>query len=240
FAAAGVHGTAALTALTAQNTVGVDAVEAVSPAMIVAQIRAVAGDIGVDAAKLGMLGTEETIDAVVEGLGLLPGGTPVVVDPVMVAESGAPLLEPSARSALVARILPRAHVATPNLLEARELTGLSAEAPAAELARAVQNLGPEAVIVTGGHGPDGADVLAGADGGITLIPGPVHDGGAAHGSGCTHSATVAALLARGIDLADAATGARAVAAEAVGRGLRDLGAGAGPVDVIGLASRRER
>src|SRR5215213_9222746 len=113
FARCGVHGMTAVTAITAQSTVGVSAVEAISPATIVAQVRAVAEDIGVDAVKIGMLGTVETVDAVVEALGLLEG-VPIVVDPVMVAESGAVLLDQNARRALVERLLPLATVATPN------------------------------------------------------------------------------------------------------------------------------
>src|SRR6202041_1873754 len=139
FAACGVHGMTAITALTAQNTVGVTAVERVSPEMVLAQVRAVAADIGVDAVKVGMLGTVETIEAVALAIGELEPGTPVVVDPVMVAESGAELLDPSARSALIEQILPRASVATPNLPEARALTGL-ADADADVLARAVHAL----------------------------------------------------------------------------------------------------
>src|SRR4051795_10899554 len=121
FARCRVHGMTAITAITAQNTVEVSAVEAVSPEAIVEQVRAVARDIGVDAVKVGMLGTAATIDAVARALGELPAGTPVVVDPVMVAESGARLLEPEAEEALATRILPLATVVTPNVPEARAL-----------------------------------------------------------------------------------------------------------------------
>ena len=127
FARCGVHGTTAITAITAQNTVGVTGVEPVSPAMIVEQVRAVADDIGVDAVKIGMLGTAETIAAVVEALDLV-GDAPVVVDPVMVAESGAVLLDEDARAALARDLLPLAAVATPNIPEARVLTGLGEDA----------------------------------------------------------------------------------------------------------------
>ncbi len=236
FAALGVHGTTAITAITAQNTVGVSAIHQVPPEIVVAQARAVIDDIGADAVKVGMLGTAETTRAVAEALALVPAGVPVVVDPVMVAESGAELLDEGAREALVSEILPRADVLTPNISEARRLAGAGADAAAAELARAIRALGPRAVIVTGGHA-DGVDLLD--DGGEPLpIPGPVHPGGAAHGSGCTHSSSLAALLALGLPLREAAARARAVAAEAVRRGLRDVGAGAGPVDAVGLAGRR--
>ena len=235
FARCGVHGTCAITAITAQNTVTVADVEPVSPEMIVAQVRAVATDIGVDAVKIGMLGDEPTIDAVAEALDLVRDA-PVVVDPVMVAESGATLLDPNAKAAVIERILPRASVVTPNVAEARALSGVGASATPAELAVAVQALGPAAVIVTGGHTEDGADTLF--DGAGTLrIEGPRFPDGASHGSGCTHSSALAAFLARGEELADAARWAREVAAEAVGNGLRELGAGAGPVDVFALGGR---
>jgi hydroxymethylpyrimidine/phosphomethylpyrimidine kinase len=229
FAACGVHGMTAITAITAQNTVGVTRVDAVE------QVRAVADDIGVDAVKIGMLGTVETIEAVVEALGLT-GDAPVVLDPVMVAESGAVLLEPAARRALVERLLPLASVATPNLAEARELTGLGDGATQEELAGAVQALGPDAVVVTGGHTEEGADLFF--DGAEAVpIPGPHHPGGASHGSGCTHSSALAAGLALGDSPLEAAQRARELAAAAVGAGLRGIGAGVGPVDALGVASR---
>jgi hydroxymethylpyrimidine/phosphomethylpyrimidine kinase len=232
FARCGVHGTSAITAITAQNTVGVELVSPVSGPAIVAQVNAVAEDIGVDAVKVGMLGDEATIDAVVEALALV-GDAPVVVDPVMVSQSGAVLLDPAAKAALIERVLPLAAVVTPNLPEARELAGRGGKADAAELARAIQALGPRAVVVTGGHSDDGADVLF--DGSGTLrIEGPRHPDGASHGSGCTHSSALAAFLARGSELADAARWARQIAAEAVGNGLAGIGAGAGPVDAIGI------
>jgi hydroxymethylpyrimidine/phosphomethylpyrimidine kinase len=232
FARAGVHGTTAITAITAQNTVAVTAVEAVSPAMIVAQVRAVVDDIGVDAVKIGMLGSVATTEAVSAALDLLPAGTPVVVDPVMVAESGARLLDPDAQRALVALVVARATVVTPNIPEAAVLAGdnaLGAEA----LARAVHGLGPQAVIVTGGHREETVDVLFDGER-IVEIPGERHPDGAAHGSGCTHSSTLAARLALGDDLVAAATEAKRVAAEAVRDGLRGIGRGAGPVNVLGL------
>ncbi len=235
FAAAGVHGTTAITAITAQNTVGVDAIHAVPAEVIVAQVEAVAADIGVDAVKVGMLGTVATIDAVVRALASV-GDVPVVIDPVMVSESGARLLDESARAALVERLLPLATVLTPNLPEARALTGAGADVPARDLAAAIRSLGAASVIVTGGHA-DGTDLLD--DGGEPLpIPGPLHPDGAAHGSGCTHSSTLAALLALGFPLRAAAIEARRRAAAAVAAGLRDVGSGPGPVDVLAIAGRR--
>jgi hydroxymethylpyrimidine/phosphomethylpyrimidine kinase len=235
FAACGVHGMTAITAITAQNTVGVSRVDPVAPAMIVEQVRAVAEDIGVDAVKIGMLGTAETIDAVVEALGLT-GDAPIVLDPVMVAESGAVLLDPAARRALVERMLPLASVATPNLAEAGELTGLGEEATQEELARAVHALGPDVVVVTGGHTEEGADLFFDGAEAIT-IPGPRHPGGASHGSGCTHSSALAAGLALGDSPLEAAQRARELAAAAVAAGLRGIGAGVGPVDALGITSR---
>lgn len=233
FAGGGAHGMTAITAITVQNTVAVSAVEPISPETIVAQVRAVVEDIGVDAVKVGMLGSAETIAAVATALDLV-GAAPVVVDPVMVAESGATLLDPEAVAALRESILPRAAVVTPNLPEARVLSGLGESATADELARAVRALGPRAVVVTGGHADEIADVFF--DGGEPIaIPGERHPDGAAHGSGCTHSATLATRLAFGDTPLEAARAARAVASAAVRDGLRGIGAGAGPVDVFDLA-----
>lgn len=234
FARVGVHGMTAITAITAQNTVGVEAVEAISPGVIVAQVRAVAEDIGVDAVKIGMLGTAETVEAVVEALGYV-GEAPVVLDPVMISESGAPLLDEDARTALVEKLLPLVAVATPNIPEARALTGLGEGASQEELARAVLALGPRAAVVTGGHSEDLVDLFCDGER-IEEIGGARHPGGSAHGSGCTHSSALAAYLARGEEPLEAARKARAVASAAVGAGLRGIGAGPGPVDVFGLTT----
>lgn len=222
----------AITAITAQNTVGVEAVEAISPRVIVAQVKAVAEDIGVDAVKVGMLGTAETVGAVVEALGHV-GGAPVVIDPVMVSESGAVLLDEDARSALVERLLPLTSVATPNIPEARVLTGLGEGASQEELARAVVSLGPRAVVVTGGHSEDLIDLFFDGEQ-VVEIPGERYPDGAAHGSGCTHSSALAAYLARGEEPLEAVRKARVIASEAVGAGLRGIGKGPGPVNALGL------
>jgi hydroxymethylpyrimidine/phosphomethylpyrimidine kinase len=234
FARCGVHGMTAITALTAQSTVGVEAVEAVPPAMIVAQVRAVAEDIGVDAVKIGMLGNAATVAAVVEALGYV-GDAPVVLDPVMVAESGARLLDDDARDALVDDLLPLVSIATPNIPEARVLAGRD-DASQEELARTVQALGPDAVVVTGGHSDALVDLFF--DGTEPVeIPGERHSSEAAHGSGCTHSSAIAAFLARGAEPLQAAAAARQLASLAVGAGLGGLGKGHGPVDVFDLAAR---
>jgi hydroxymethylpyrimidine/phosphomethylpyrimidine kinase len=241
FAACGVHGMTAITALTAQNTVGVTAVEPVSPEMIVAQVAAVATDIGVDAVKIGMLGTVGTIEAVAAALDVLAKGTPVVLDPVMVSESGAELLEGSARGALMELLLPRVTVITPNLPEARALLaaarGRGGESPAdpddvGALARALRQLGPQVVVVTGGHREQAIDVFFDGEQ-LVELPGERHPGGAAHGSGCTHSSVLAARLAWGDSPLEAARVAKRMASEAVRDGLREVGTGAGPVNVLG-------
>jgi hydroxymethylpyrimidine/phosphomethylpyrimidine kinase len=232
FARCGVHGTSAIVALTAQNTHEVISVQTLPRQFILDQVRAVASDIGVDAVKIGMLFDEPTIEAVAEALELV-GDAPVVVDPVMVAESGAVLLKPEAERALIERILPRAAVATPNLPEARELSGLGDDAAPEDLARAVQDLGPDAAVVTGGHTGDGADRFFDGER-LELIEGPRHADGASHGSGCTHSSALAARLALGDDPLEAARAARLIASEAVANGLREIGSGAGPVDVLGI------
>ena len=234
FAAAGVHGMTAITAITAQNTVEVREVHPVPPETIVAQVAAVVDDIGVDAIKIGMLGNAEAIMAVGRALDLAEG-VPVVLDPVMVAESGAVLLDADAHAALEELIVPRARVVTPNLVEARVLAGdADATADQEALARAVHALGAANVVVTGGHVESGEDLFFDGERPVP-IPGERHPGGAAHGSGCTHSSTLAARLALGDDPLAAARAARAAASRAVRDGLRGLGAGAGPVDVIGIA-----
>ena len=236
FARAGVHGTTAITAITVQNTVSVSAVVTVAPEIIEAQVRAVAEDLGVDAVKIGMLGDVATIEAVAAALDALPTGTPVVHDPVMVAESGARLLAEDAVEALRSLVVPRATVITPNLAEARTLAG-DDTLDGIELARALHALGPGYVVITGGHRDSATDLFF--DGTqLTELPGERHPDGAAHGSGCTHSSTLAARLALGDEPLVAARRARRVAAQAVADGLRDLGAGAGPVDVFGLARDR--
>ena len=234
FARCGVHGMTAITAITAQNTVGVEAIEVVSPEMIVAQVGAVAEDIGVAAVKIGMLGTPETVEAVVEALRFV-GEAPVVIDPVMVAESGAVLLDEEARSALIERLLPLATVVTPNIPEARVLSGADEQDSQEDLAREVRALGPHAVVVTGGHSERLVDLFF--DGRESAeIPGERHPAGAAHGSGCTHSSALAAYLALGETPLEAARKAREVASAAVASGLRELGEGPGPVDVFNLTS----
>ena len=242
FARCGVHGMTAITAVTAQNTIAVTAVYPLPAEAIIEQVRAVSEDIGVDAVKIGMLGSTEAIEAVVEALELV-GEVPVVLDPVMIAESGARLLHEEAEAALRDRLLPRVTVVTPNLPEGRVLAEVTSELGEGEpLVRAIHDLGPDVVVLTGGHRESAADLFF--DGReVFEIAGERHPEGASHGSGCTHSSALAAQLALGLEPLEAARRAKEIAAESVRDGLRGLGHGAGPVDVIGLtrsAARRGR
>ncbi len=232
FAAAGCHGSTVIVALTAQNTREVRDILAVPPAFVTAQADAVFDDVGVDAVKTGMLLSAEIIAAVAD---VLAGrGVPVVVDPVMVASSGARLLREDAVEVMVGRLFPLATVVTPNLPEAEALTGTHGSRR--HLAERLVAMGARAAIVTGGHGRDAVDHLF--DGSKHVeIPVPRHRVAATHGAGCTHSATLAALLAQGWDLEDAARRAAEVASQAVARGLVEVGAGEGPVDVLDVRSR---
>jgi hydroxymethylpyrimidine/phosphomethylpyrimidine kinase len=229
FAAAGCHGTSVLVALTAQNTVAVTGVHALPPEFVRAQLDAVFADIGVDAAKTGMLFSRELIATVADYLAAHP--VALVVDPVMIASSGAKLLRDDAVDTLVTRLFPLATVVTPNLKEAEALAGSSG--PRRELAERIHELGAPAVIVTGGHGEEAIDHLF--DGARHVeIPVQRYDVRATHGAGCTHSATLAAQLARGRPLEEAARAAARAASEAVRHGLVELGAGEGPVDVLNV------
>jgi hydroxymethylpyrimidine kinase/phosphomethylpyrimidine kinase len=231
FAASGCHGSSVIVALTAQNTRGVTAVHEVPPDFVRAQLEAVFHDIGVDAAKTGMLFSRALIETVA---GFLGGHhAPLVVDPVMVASSGAKLLQDDAVEALLTRLFPLATVVTPNRPEAEALAGRSG--PPRELAEHLHALGAPAVIVTGGHGEDPVDHLFDGDRHVEIVV-ERHDIAATHGAGCTHSATLAALLARGESLEDAARGAALAASTAVANGLTEIGGGEGPVDVLGLRS----
>ena len=227
FAAAGCFGTSAIVALTAQNTLGVTAVQELPAAFVEAQLEAVFSDIGADAAKTGMLFSRELIETVADFLAA--HRVPLVVDPVMVASSGAKLLQDDAAEALVERLFPLSTVVTPNLMEAETLAG---EGSRRELAERIHELGASAVIVTGGHGEDAVDHLFD---GVHHVEIDVerHDVAATHGAGCTHSATLAALLAKGVSLEDAARTAAHTASEAVRKGFVEIGAGEGPVNVLG-------
>ena len=218
-----------LVALTAQNTREVTAIHELPEEFVIAQLEAVFADIGVDAAKTGMLFTARLIETVASFLADHP--VPLVVDPVMVASSGSTLLEDDAVSVLLGRLFPLATVVTPNLLEAVALAGFEGSRRA--LAERLHQLGAPAVIVTGGHGEVATDHLFDGERHVE-IPVPRHAVAATHGAGCTHSATLAALLARGESLEQAARGAADAASAAVAHGLAEIGAGDGPVDVLNL------
>jgi hydroxymethylpyrimidine/phosphomethylpyrimidine kinase len=229
FAAAGCHGMSAIVALTAQNTVGVTRVHEVPPEFVREQLEAVFDDIGVDAVKTGMLFSRGIIEAVAD---FLHGRhVPLVVDPVMIASSGAKLLQDDAVETLVSRLLPLASVITPNSQEAEALAGFSGSRR--ELVQRIHELGARAVVVTGGHGDEPVDHLFDGERHVE-IPVDRHDIAATHGAGCTHSATLAAYLAKAWPLEDAARAAASAASNAVAHGLADLGRGEGPVDVLDL------
>jgi hydroxymethylpyrimidine/phosphomethylpyrimidine kinase len=231
FAAFGVYGTSAITALTAQNTVGVTGVHVAPAEFVVAQIDAVVSDLGCDAAKTGMLATAAIVEAVAHALTRL--GVPnVVVDPVMVAKSGDHLLARDAVDAMRRMLVPAARVVTPNVPEAEVLTGRTIRTidDAVAAAHAVRALGARAVIVKGGHldREDIVDVLVDGDRMITLT-GPRVPGVHTHGTGCTYAAAIAARLAVGDDVESAARAAQAYVAGAM-RGGVPLGAGHRPLD----------
>jgi len=204
FSAFRVFGMSVITAVTAQNSLGVHGVFNVPPEFVARQIDAVLTDFGADAIKIGMLSTAPIIEAVAARLPAHRHG-PVVLDPVMVAKSGDPLLEPAARSALMKAMLPLADVVTPNLPEAAALSGMTVDDERAmvEAARRILGLGARAVLVKGGHLADSAtDILwDGRD--VTRFPAPKLDSPNTHGTGCTYSSAIAAGLARGRPLRDA-------------------------------------
>jgi hydroxymethylpyrimidine/phosphomethylpyrimidine kinase len=233
FAALGVHGACAITALTAQNTLGVEAVHVVPPDFVLAQMRAVANDLEVRAVKIGMLATAEVIVAVAEGLKLFPG-VPVVLDPVMVAATGAVLLDHDAIATLKRVLVPLAVVITPNLPEAAQLLGTSEACSEDEMrvqATELKRLGAKAVLIKGGHakGAEAVDLLLDTEGELRLEAPRVatrHD----HGTGCTLSSAIAAELAKGVSLREAARRAKAYVTAAIGRADElQIGKGRGPV-----------
>lgn len=229
FAALNVYGMSALTAITAQNTCGVTAVQAIDPEVVEAQIRAVTSDIGVHAAKTGMLFSAPIIERVAHTIREL--GLPnVVVDPVMVATSGDRLLQPDAEERLRLTLLPLAAIVTPNLDETAVLVGhavkgLDAMQAAAE---AMVATGVKAVLVKGGHATDKATDVFYDGTTMELLAGEVVDTRNTHGTGCTLSAAIAAYLARGLPLLDAVRAAKTYLTGALKQSL-SMGRGSGPV-----------
>jgi hydroxymethylpyrimidine/phosphomethylpyrimidine kinase len=234
FSAFGVYGASVLTALTAQNTRGVAAVEAVAGSFVTAQMEAVLSDLEVGAIKTGMLANASIVAAVAERL-RVEVGRPIVVDPVMVATSGETLLNPDAIDLLRRQLFPIAFLITPNLPEAARLLGAVEAVDEAEVvaqAMALMKFGCGAVLLKGGHGrgAEAVDILCDATG-IERFVRPKLDAQNTHGTGCTLSAAIAALLAKGVALREAVARAKAFVWQALleGRKLR-VGHGRGPVD----------
>ena len=233
FSALGVYGASAITALTAQNTQGVEAVLVVPPDFVARQIKVVVRDLKIGAVKIGMLATSEVIEAVAGALEALPG-VPVVLDPVMVAASGDVLLDGDAIDTLRTVLLPRATVITPNLPEAAKLLGIDAantETEMVEQARRLKALGAKAVLVKGGHadGPEAVDLLLDAEGELRLAA-PRLATRNTHGTGCTLSSAIAAELAKRASLREAVVAAKAYVTAAIAAADElEIGKGRGPV-----------
>jgi hydroxymethylpyrimidine/phosphomethylpyrimidine kinase len=232
--ALGVHGMSVLTAVTAQNSVGVQGYWELPAAAVRAQLDSVLGDIGVDAVKTGMLASTTLVETVADALAEVRAGrdVPVVVDPVSISKHGDPLLDPAALDAMRTRLLPLATLVTPNLYEAAQLTGVTVadEADLLDAAKAVLDLGPLAVLIKGGHlsGAESVDLLW--DGVREhVFSSPRYDNRHTHGTGCTLASAVASRLALGDPLPDAVAAAKEYVAGAVAAGF-PLGAGIGPVD----------
>jgi len=241
FAALGVHGMTAVTAITAQNTLGITVIQCVDPSIIKAQIDAVVTDIGVDAVKIGMLHSVEVIEAVAEKIKQY--NLIAVVDPVMVTTSGSELLKPKAKTALIERLLPLANILTPNVYEAEILSGLEIKtlSDAQEAALRIAALGPKAVLVKGGHLvlDKAVDILY-SDGEFTVLEAPLHDTVNTHGTGCSLSSAIAAQIAKGGGLVEAVTKAKLFVNRGIKYGL-DIGEGPGPVNpMANLYNEAER
>jgi hydroxymethylpyrimidine/phosphomethylpyrimidine kinase len=233
FSALGVYGASAITALTAQNTQGVEAVLVVPPDFVARQIKVVARDLKVGAVKIGMLATSAVIEVVAGALEALPG-VPVVLDPVMAAASGDVLLDEDAIDTLRTVLLPRATVITPNLPEAAKLLGVhiaKTETEMVEQAQRLKALGAKAVLVKGGHadGPEAVDLLLDAEGELRVAAPRVATRNT-HGTGCTLSSAIAAELAKGASLREAVVAAKAYVTAAIAAADElEIGKGRGPV-----------
>ena len=241
FAALGVHGMTAITAITAQNTLGVIAIQGVEPSIIKAQIDAVVTDIGVDTVKIGMLHSADVIEAVAEKIEEY--GLPAVVDPVMVTTSGSELLKPEAKTSLVDRLLPLAIVLTPNVHEAEILSGIEIKSldDAKEAAERIAALGPKAVLVKGGYlALDKAVDVLYIGGEFTVLEAPLHDTVNTHGTGCSLSSAIAAQIAKGDGIVEAVKKAKMFVNRGIKHGL-DIGEGPGPLNPMAdLYNKAER
>ncbi|MDI3482025.1 MAG: hydroxymethylpyrimidine/phosphomethylpyrimidine kinase [Tepidanaerobacteraceae bacterium] len=230
FSAHGVFGMSVITSITAQNTVGVLGIEDVSPNMVALQMKAVFEDLYPDAVKIGMVSSEAIIAAVAEGLECYKPAH-VVLDPVMISKSGSPLLKPEAVEALKKKLIPLSMVVTPNLMEARELSGVEIKdkKDMREAARKIFALGAGAVIVKGGHlTGDAADILYDGKDFYELASERIHTENT-HGTGCTFSSAIAANLALGYNLVDSAKKAKEYITGAIRHAL-DIGKGVGPTN----------
>jgi len=238
FAALGVHGMSAITSITAQNTYSVTRVVDLDPEMVVEQIRVCVEDIGVDAVKTGMLHTTDIIRAVADELRKITA--PKVVDPVMVAKSGAPLLREDAIKTLVEELIPIADVVTPNAREAERLTGIPVKGleDQKRAAKEIAELGARAVVVKGGHvdGPVVRDVLY-FNGDYIVLESERIQTKNTHGTGCTFASAIAAHLAHGTEIVQAVRKAKEFVTDAIRYGL-DLGKGSGPVNPLWATLRK--
>lgn len=226
----GVHGMSVVTAVTAQNSVGVQGVWSLPADAVETQFRSVVDDIGVDAVKIGMLGTAATCALVADLLVTLPPGVPVVLDPVAVSKHGDPLVDEDAVAVLRTRLFPLATVATPNLDEARALAELPDETDQSRLGHVLLDLGSRWVLVKGGHAEgDPTDVLVGRDVADAAFSAPRDDNAHTHGTGCTLASALASRLALGEDVPTAVAAAKAYVTGAIAGGFA-LGAGIGPTD----------
>ncbi len=227
----GGHGMSVITAITAQNSIGVQGIWPLPIEAVRAQFRSVIDDIGVDAIKTGMLGTAEMVSVVAELIVSLAGTVPVVVDPVGISKHGDPLVDEDARAALLAELLPVATVITPNLHEAAWLAGLAESAPAAELGAALLAYGPRWVLVKGGHGggPTAVDHLFAAAGEAHEFSAERHPNPHTHGTGCTLASALACGLAAGLGVPESTAAAKRYVTGAIAAGF-PLGAGIGPTD----------
>jgi hydroxymethylpyrimidine/phosphomethylpyrimidine kinase len=223
----------AVTALTAQNTLGVEEVLAIEPRFVALQMKAVLSDIGADAIKTGMLGSARVVEAVADVCESLGFGIPLIVDPVMVAKGGARLLDKGAHDALVLRLLPLASLLTPNVPEAEILTGMKISTPRdlERAADALLGLGPSAVLMKGGHleGDTVVDLLRTADGAEHRFEGPRIASRSTHGTGCTLASGIAAGVAEGLTLQGAVARARDFVVKAIEQ-APGLGRGHGPLE----------
>jgi hydroxymethylpyrimidine/phosphomethylpyrimidine kinase len=225
----GVYGISVIAVMTVQNTMQVSAVKPLPASMLLAQLNAVLEDLPPVAGKTGALGSRENVEAVADRAARFT--FPLVVDPVMVSKHGKPLLEESARNALIRRLLPQAFLVTPNIPEASFLSGITITDPSTieAAARAIGRLGPKAVLIKGGHLESSAMDTLLYNGKIYSFDAPRIQTDSTHGTGCTHSAAITALLAKGLELVPAVEQAKVFMTRAIQTGLQ-LGRGIGPVN----------